>query len=385
MSKLFSPIKLAGLELSNRIVVAPMCQYSSDGGKMTNWHLVHLSSLSMSGAGLVVIEGTDVDPSGHFTRNCLGLYSDEQERELSRVVENCKAIGAAAIGLQLTHGGRKAGCNVPWVNAGRPLKEEDGRWTLLAPSALPFAEDWAPPVALDKAGLTRLREAFVSAAKRANRAGVDSLELHAAHGYFIHQFLTPLTNTREDEYGGDFEKRMRFPLELFEAVRNAWPTEKPLGIRISGSDWVDGGLTLEDAVLFSERLARIGCNFICVSSGGIVPGAAPPKVEPGYQVSLAAEIGARTGVPTRAVGLISDPQHAEAILADGKVSMIALGRAFLDDPRWGWHAAAVLGADIPYPRQYERSHHSLWPGSKHFVPGKAYQNTNRFLPRGMGS
>lgn len=385
MSKLFSPIKLAGLELSNRIVVAPMCQYSSDQGKMTDWHLVHLTSLSMSGAGLVVIEGTDVDPSGHFTKNCLGLYTDEQERALKRVVDNCKRVGNAAIGLQLTHGGRKAGCNVPWVNAGRPLREEEGRWNVLAPSAIPFADDWAHPIELDKEGLARLRDAFVSAAQRANRAGVDSLELHGAHGYFIHQFLTPLTNTRDDEYGGSFENRMRFPLELFGAIRDAWPAGKPLGIRISGIDWVEGGLTLEQAARFSQCLGALGCNFICVSSGGLVPGAAPPKVEAGYQVSYAEEIAVRSGVPTRAVGLISDPKHAEAIVAEGKVSMVALGRAFLDDPRWGWHAAAALGVDIPYPQQYERSHHSLWPGSKYFVPGAAFKNTNRFMPRGFGS
>lgn len=385
MSKLFSPIKLANLELSNRIVVAPMCQYSADQGKMTNWHFLHLTSLSMSGAGLVVIEGTDVDPDGHFTKNCLGLYSDDQERELARVVESCKTLGAAAVGLQLTHGGRKACCNVPWVNAGRPLGPNEGRWDVVAPSAIPFGPEWTKPIALDSAGLKRVREAFVSAARRANRAGVDSLELHGAHGYLIHQFLTSLTNNREDHYGGDFEKRMRFPLELFEAVRSAWPAEKPLGIRISGSDWVEGGLTLAEAVAFSRRLGAVGCNFICVSSGGLVPGSAPPVVEPGYQVPFAAEIGKRTGIPTRAVGLISNPSHAEAIVTGGQASLVALGRAFLDDPRWGWHAAAVLGADVAYPRQYERAHHSVWPGSRHFVAGKAFKNTNRFMPRGLGS
>jgi 2,4-dienoyl-CoA reductase-like NADH-dependent reductase (Old Yellow Enzyme family) len=386
-STLFSPIRLAGLDLSNRIVVAPMCQYSASQGSATDWHLVHLVSLSQSGAGLVVIEGTDTDPRGAFTKNCLALHTDEHEWALRRVVEACHTYGASAIGLQLTHGGRKIACNVPWVNAGKPLSEAEGRWEGVAPSAITYGSGWGIPTELDAQDLKDIRQKWAASAKRAARIGVDSLELHAAHGYFLHQFLTELTNTRDDEYGGTFDKRMRYPLEVFEDVRHAWPSGKPLGIRISGSDWVNGGLTTDQAVLFVERLKQLGCDFVCVSSGGLVPESAPPRevIGPGYQAPLAAEIHRRTRMTVRAVGLISSASQAEQLLASGEIAQVALGRAFLDDPRWGWHAAAELGEAIEYPNQYTRCHQSLWPGSKHFRGGEAYHNTNRFLPRGLGS
>jgi 2,4-dienoyl-CoA reductase-like NADH-dependent reductase (Old Yellow Enzyme family) len=381
---LFRPVRLAELTLGNRIVVSPMCQYTAVDGVANDWHLQHLASLSMSGAALVVIEANDVEPEGAFTKGCLALHTDASENALARIVDVCHQRGTAAIGLQLTHGGRKAACNVPWEGGGRPLSEAEGRWPTVAPSDIPYGPGWSVPDAYDLAGLARTRNAFAGAARRAARAGVDSLELHGAHGYLLHQFLTPLTNQRTDIYGGSPEKRMRFPLEVFRAVRDVWPAGKPLGVRISGNDWVEGGQTPDDAVAFASALKSLGCDFVCVSGGGLVPNASI-KVGPAYQVPFAAKVRAETGLPVRAVGLISRAKQAEEIVASGQADMVALARAFLDDPRWGWHAAAELGATIAYPRQYERCHHSLWPGSKHFVAGDAYYQTARFLPRGLGS
>lgn len=380
---LFEPIQLGGLTLANRIVVAPMCQYSAVDGVANEWHLAHLTSLSMSGAGLVVIEANDVEPAGAFTKACLGLYSDESEKALARIVSVCHERGQAAIGLQLTHGGRKAACNAPWEQGGRPLSESEA-WPTVAPSAISYGEGWSLPTVLDAAGLARIRDAFAASARRAARAGVASLELHAAHGYLLHQFLSPLSNQRTDAYGGSSEKRMRFPLEVTEAVREAWPAERPLGLRISGHDWVDGGQTIDGAVAFAKELKRRGCDFVCVSSGGLVPAAAI-KIGPGYQVPFAAKVREETGLPVRAVGLITDPHHANEIIASGQADMVALARGFLDDPRWGWHAAAELGVKIPYPKQYERCHFSLWPGSKYFSASDAYYDSARFMPRGLGS
>jgi 2,4-dienoyl-CoA reductase-like NADH-dependent reductase (Old Yellow Enzyme family) len=381
--KLFQPIRLRKLELANRIVVSPMCQYSAEHGLANDWHLAHLGSLSMSGAGLLVIEATDVEPHGALTAGCLSLHSDEGERALARVVDFCHRYGTAAIGLQLTHSGRKAACNVPWVDSGRPLPSA-AAWPVVGPSDISYGPGWPSPQALDSEGLSGIRQAFAGAALRAARIGVECLELHAAHGYLLHQFLTPLSNQRDDLYGGDAERRMRFPLEIFSAVRDAWPADRPLGIRISGNDWVEGGQTVDAAVDFARKLSAAGCDFICVSSGGLVPGAAI-KVGPGYQVPLATAVREATGLPVRAVGLISDPLQAEQIVASGEADMVALARAFLDDPRWAWHAAATLGASIAYPKEYERCHPAIWPGSKHFSPGDAYLKADRFMPRGLGS
>lgn len=380
---LFHPLQLRKLELANRIVVSPMCQYSATDGLANDWHLVHLGSLSMSGAALLVIEATDVDPQGALTPGCLSLHSDECARALARVVDFCHRHGTAAIGLQLTHSGRKAACNVPWVDSGRPLPAPQA-WPVVGPSCVPYGEGWPLPAALDVEALGRIRRAFADAARRAAGIGIDSLELHGAHGYLLHQFLTSLSNQRDDLYGGDAARRMRFPLEVVSAVREAWPAERPLGIRISGSDWIDGGQTLEDAVNFAQALEAIGCDFICLSSGGLAPGASI-KVGPGYQVPLASAVREAVGIPVRAVGLISDPHQAEQIIASGAADMVALARAFLDDPRWAWHAAATLGAAITYPKEYERCHPSIWPGSKHFSPGGAYFKADRFMPRGLGS
>jgi NADPH2 dehydrogenase len=361
-----------------------MCQYSAEEGIVNDWHLQHLTSLSMSGAGLVVIEATDVEPAGAFTKGCLALHTDEQETALGRVVDTCQRYGTAAIGLQLMHSGRKAACNVPWQSAGKPLSAEEGAWQPVGPSAIPYGPGWSTPTELDGEGLARIRKAFADSARRAARVGVQSLELHGAHGYLLHQFLTPLSNRRTDAYGGGPEQRMRFPLEVFEAVREAWPADRPLGIRISGNDWVEGGQTPDLAVEFAKRLEARGCDFVCVTGGGLVPNASI-KVGRNYQVPFAAQVKSETHMAVRTVGLISDAHQAEEIVSSGQADLVAMGRAFLDDPRWAWHAAAELGVQLQYPRQYERSHHSLWPGHKRFVASDAYFQTARFLPRGLGS
>ncbi len=353
MSTLFSPITLGKLALNNRIVIAPMCQYSADQGRATDWHLIHLGHLALSGAGLMFIEATAVAPEGRISPDDLGLWSDETEAALARVLQSVRQYSSIPIALQLAHAGRKASTAVPWAG-GQHLAPASGGWQTLAPSALPFAVDDTPPLALGEAELQRIRNDFVTAAQRAQRLGVDVIELHAAHGYLLHQFLSPLSNVRDDRYGGTLENRMRFPLEVFDAVRAAVPADLPVGIRISATDWVDGGWEIEQSVAFARELQRHGCAFIDVSSGGLSPLQQIP-VEPGYQVPFAERIRRETGLLTIAVGLITEPGQAEAIVSTGQADMVALARGMLYDPRWPWHAAAELGAQVDAPKQYWRS------------------------------
>ena len=361
MSMLFSPLKVGGLALANRIAVSPMCQYSAEEGSATGWHLQHLGSLSLSGAGLLTVEATAVEPEGRITQGCLGLYSEENERALETALKLCRRWGAARLGIQLAHAGRKASAKVPWKGGG-PLGAGEDAWQTVAPSAIPFGEGWPAPRALDGAGMARIAVAFAAAARRALRLGFDLVELHGAHGYLLHSFLSPIANRREDEYGGSLENRMRFPLEVAAAVRAVWPRDKALGMRITGQDWVAGGLTVEDAAVFAGELARLGFDYVCVSSGGVSP-AARISVGLGYQAPFAASVRQRVGIPVQAVGMIVAPRQAEAILAEGKADWVALARAFLDDPRWGWHAADALGGEIAPPPQYERARPKLWPGA----------------------
>ena len=356
-SLLFSPVDLRGLTLANRIVVSPMCQYSAHDGTVGDWHIMHLGQFAVSGVGLVMVEATGVEPQGRITPGCVGLYSDENEAALARAAAFCRAYGNAKIGIQLAHAGRKASADLPW-RGGKPLPPEDGAWRTVGPSAVPFAPGWPAPAELDRDGLARIEAAFVRAAERAQRIGFDLIEIHAAHGYLLHSFLSPLSNRRDDAYGGSRDNRMRFPLEVFEAVRAVWPTDKPLGIRVSASDWVDGGVTVEDTVAFAEALKDLGCDFLTASSGGNSP---DQRIEagPGYQVAFAAEVRRRTGLATMAVGQISAPQQAESILRSGQADLIAMARAMLFDPRWAWHAAVALGAQAAYPPQYQRAHPSL--------------------------
>jgi len=354
MSQLFEPMALGQLRLANRIIIAPMCQYSAADGTPGDWHTIHLGHLALSGAGLLVIEAAAVSPEGRISPQDLGLYSDANEAGLARVLAAVRAHAPIPIAIQIAHAGRKASVRVPWEGGAQILPDQPGGWKTESASALPFHADGDPPQSLDAAGLARVRAAFVQAAQRAARLGLDGIEIHAAHGYLLHQFLSPLSNQRSDAYGGSLENRMRFPLEVFDAVRAAFPAQRPVWVRISASDWVDDGWDIEQSVAFSRALAARGCAAIHVSSGGLSPAQAIPLV-PGYQVPFARRIKADVGLPTIAVGLITEARQAEAILAAGDADAIALARAMLYDPRWPWHAAAELGAHVQAPRQYLRS------------------------------
>lgn len=352
-SQLFQPFDLGGLKLANRIVIAPMCQYSAEDGSATDWHLIHLGNLALSGAGLLILEATAVEPEGRISPDDLGLWSDANEAALGRVLDAIRRHSDMPIGIQLGHAGRKASVYSPWTGGGqRPL--DDRGWQTLAPSALPMQPRDRPPLPLDTAGLARIRDAFAATARRAARLGLQAIELHCAHGYLLHQFLSPLSNQRDDAYGGAPENRMRFPLEVFEAVRAAVPAAIPVGVRVSGTDWVEGGWDIEQTIAFSQALKARGVSFVHVSSGGISP-AQKIAPAPGYQVPLARAVKAATGVPTIAVGLIAEYEHAEAIVAGGDADMVALARGILYEPRWPWHAAAHLGASVRAPKQYVRS------------------------------
>jgi 2,4-dienoyl-CoA reductase-like NADH-dependent reductase (Old Yellow Enzyme family) len=360
-SALFSSFTLAGLALDNRIVVSPMCQYSADDGSATDWHVTHLGMLANAGAGLLVVEATHVEKIGRITHGCLGLYSDANEAALKRVIDHCRKIGTAKFAVQLAHAGRKASSQRPW-EGGQSLKAGADPWDTIAPSALPFGPDWAVPRAMTEDDMTRVREAFVDAAQRAVRIGFDAIELHLAHGYLLHSFVSPISNKRTDSYGGSLENRLRFPLTVAQAVRAVVPKGTAFGARITGSDWLDGGLTPDDAVALCKALKGAGLEYACVSSGGISTDARNPTT-PGYNVPMAERIRREAGIATRAVGLIAAPKQAETIVAEGKADMVALARAFLDEPHWAWHAARALGADVKRPLQYQRAAPTLWPGA----------------------
>ncbi|QXX73374.1 NADH:flavin oxidoreductase/NADH oxidase [Methylovirgula sp. HY1] len=353
MSALFSPLTLRGLTLPNRIAISPMCQYSAEEGEATAWHMIHLGSLALSGAGLLCIEATAVEADGRITPGCLGLYNDATEAALRPVLAAIRKYSKISVTMQLAHAGRKASSHRPW-EGGQQIPLSQGGWLAHAPSALPHKDGETPPQALDTAGLARIRSAFVEAAQRAARLGLDGIELHCAHGYLMHEFLSPISNRRTDAYGGTLENRMRFPLEIFDAVRAAFPAERPVGVRISGTDWVDGGWDLQQTIAFAKELKPRGADWIDVSSGGISPLQKIP-VGPGYQVPLAQGVKEATGLTTIAVGLITDPQQAEDIVTSGKADLVALARGMLYDPHWPWHAAAQLGATVEAPPQYWRS------------------------------
>jgi NADPH2 dehydrogenase len=357
--QLFAPLTLRGLTLPNRVAVAPMCQYSAVDGLVQDWHLQHYGAMAASGPGLIVIEATGVTPEGRISPRCLGLWNDATEAAFTRLIASLKSFGNSRIGVQLGHSGRKGSGLPPFLGNGPAV---DGGWPTLSASGIPFDANWPAPRAADADDLEQVKTAFVEAAKRALRAGFDTIELHSAHGYLLHQFLSPLSNHRTDIYGGSLDNRMRFPLEVIEAVRAVWPADKPLGIRISATDWVEGGFTVEEAVIYAKAFRAAGIDYACVSSGGLVPYARIP-IGPGYQIHLAERIRREAGIPTRAVGLIATPQQAEAALAEGKADLIAIGRGFMDNPRWVWHAAAALGAEIAYPPQYMAALGKYWPGA----------------------
>jgi 2,4-dienoyl-CoA reductase-like NADH-dependent reductase (Old Yellow Enzyme family) len=353
MSALFTPIKLRDLTLANRIMVAPMCQYSSVDGEANDWHFTHINSLALSGAAIFCIEATAVEAIGRITPGCLGLWNDATEAALQPILASVRKRSKAKVMIQLAHAGRKASSHTPW-DGGQLIPVTEGGWRAEGPSAIPHKEGETPPLALDAAGLARVRDAFVAAARRAERLGIDAIEVHSAHGYLLHQFLSPIANQRTDQYGGSLQNRMRFPLEVFDAVRAAFPQSKPVGIRVSCTDWVEGGWDLEQTIQFAHELKGRGVDWIDASSGGVSPLQKIP-LGPGYQVPFAQAIREATDLATIAVGLITEPKQAEEIVASGKADMVALARAMLYDPRWGWHAAAELGGEVFAPPPYWRS------------------------------
>ena len=353
-ARLFTPLRVGELELRNRIVIAPMCQYSAENGSATDWHLIHLGHLALSGAALLTIEATAVVPDGRISPRDLGLWSDENEAALARTLESVRRWSDMPIAIQLAHAGRKASTKVPWEGGAQIRPNEPDGWQTVAPSAVPFAAGEHPPAALDREGLRRVRDGFAHAAARAGRLGLDGVQLHGAHGYLLHQFLSPLSNRRDDEYGGSLENRMRFPLEVFDAVRAALPAERPVSVRVSGTDWAPGGWDIEQTIAFAKALERRGCSAIHVSSGGLTPAQKIP-VGPNYQVPLARAVKTAVGLPVVAVGLITGFEQAEAIVGTGDADLVALARAILYNPRWPWHAAAHFGASVTVPNQYLRA------------------------------
>ena len=357
-SQLFTPFPMRGLTLPNRIVVSPMCQYMSADGSANDWHLMHLGQFAMGAAGLIITEATHVSPVGRISPRCLGLYSDENEKTIKHVVDFCRRNGVAKLGIQLAHAGRKGSAHTPF-EGGKALGANEGAWTTVAPSALPFGPGWHIPQALSPSAMADVRQQFVESTKRALRIGFDLIELHAAHGYLLHEFLSPISNQRTDDYGGSLENRMRFPLEVFEAVRAVWPQDRVLGVRVSATDWIDGGWTPEETVMFGKGLKSRGCDFIDVSSGALDPRQQIP-FGPGFNVPFAAKIKKEAGIATMSVGMITKPAQAEEIISSGKADLIMIARAAMDDPRWAWHAARELGGETPHAPNYVRCSPAVW-------------------------
>lgn len=351
-SHLFSPFDLGGVTFPNRIVVAPMCQYSATDGIVGDWHHAHLGQFAMSGAGLIFVEATGVEPEGRITQGCTGLYNDTTEAAFAKIVSFMKSVGDSRVGIQLSHAGRKGSTVAPWEGGGM-IEGADG-WTPVAPSAVPYLPGWPPPKAMDPADLARIKHAFVDSAKRAARAGFDVVQLHAAHGYLLHQFLSPITNKRTDEYGGSLQNRMRYPLEVFAAVRDVFPADLPVVVRLSAIDWIDGGWDIDGSIAFSKALKELGCAAMDVSSGGLDQQQSI-TTGPGYQVRFAETLRREVDMPAMAVGQITDPVQAETIVATGQADFVALARGILWDPHWPWKAAVALGAEITLPAPYARS------------------------------
>jgi 2,4-dienoyl-CoA reductase-like NADH-dependent reductase (Old Yellow Enzyme family) len=349
---LFTPLKLRGLEIRNRIFVSPMCQYSSTDGLANEWHQVHLGSRAVGGAGLVMTEAAGVSPEGRISPQDLGIWNDAQATALRPITAFLRAHGATSA-IQLAHAGRKASTAPPW-EGGAPVAADHGGWTPLGPSPLPFSENHPEPQMLDQSGIERVVEQFAAAAKRALDAGFEVAEIHMAHGYLLHSFLSPLSNTRDDAWGGSFEKRMRLPLDVAQAVREVWPRDLPVFVRISATDWVDGGWDLAQSVIFAERLKERGVDLMDCSSGGLIPNARIP-VAPGFQTPFAQAVRERAAIAAGAVGMITSPEQAEHLLVTGQADAVFLARELLRDPYWPLHAAHALGAETLWPKQYERA------------------------------
>lgn len=351
-TQLFTPFRQRDVEMRNRIMVSPMCQYSCTDGFATDWHLVHLGSRAVGGAGAVMAEAAAVVPEGRISPADLGIWQDGHIEPLARVFRFLREQGAVPA-IQLAHAGRKASTGPPWTGGG-PLGPEQGGWTdIVGPSPLAFADGYSTPKALDPAGIDQVVRAFASAAERMLQAGAEIIEIHAAHGYLLHQFLSPLSNMRDDRYGGSFENRIRLVKEVVTAVRAVWPERLPLYLRISATDWVEGGWDLEQSIALAVEVKKLGVDLIDCSSGGAVPDAVIP-VGPGFQVPFAENIRAEAEIATGAVGMITDPDQAEAIIREGRADLVLMAREFLRRPQWPLHAAMALGAIPPLPKQYVR-------------------------------
>ena len=354
MSRLFEPLALGALTLENRIVIAPMCQYSADDGDMSDWHVMHLGALALSGAGLLVVEATAVSPEARITAQDVGLWSDANEAATARVLKTLRTYSAMPIAVQLAHAGRKASSHIPWETGQQVAPGQPNGWQTVAPSPVPYAPHELAPSDLDEAGIDKIVADFTTAAVRSARLGYEGIEIHAAHGYLLHQFLSPLSNHRTDSYGGSLENRMRLPLRIFDAVREAYPAERPVWIRVSASDWVEGGWDVESTIQLSRELEKRGAAAIHVSSGGNSP-AQKIALGPSYQVHFAQAVKDAVSIPVIAVGLITEPEQAEDILQKGQADAIGVARTILFEPHWPWRAAAALGGQVRAPAQYFRS------------------------------
>ncbi|MEL0552388.1 MULTISPECIES: NADH:flavin oxidoreductase/NADH oxidase [Enterobacteriaceae] len=363
MSTLFSPLPVGPLTLTNRIVVPPMSQYSaSDDGIATPWHAQHIGGLAISGAGMVICEANGVTADGRITPCCLGLWNHDQQQALGQLLADIRTYSNTPIGVQLNHAGRKAGTNPPWRNQGASLADDEGGWPTVAPSAIAYKPGWRVPAALDEAGMTRIIAGFVEAAQRALEAGVDFVELHAANGYLLNQFLSPLSNQRDDQYGGSAENRMRFPLRVARALRDAWPKNRLLGVRFNGGEFAEGGLLLDEAVQFARELHQLGYDYLHVSGGYNIYNQQPPADQPGYMVPFAQAVkAALPDAVVITVGLIYEAAQAEAIIDEQRADLVAIGRGLLDDPNWPIHAAIALGVPAPWPKPYDRFGPLGWP------------------------
>ncbi len=348
--QLFTPFALRDLTIPNRVLLSPMGQHSADEGVPSDWHLMHLGQYAVSGVGCVITEAAAVSPSARISQGCLGIWGPEHAKGFARIRDFFDRYGSAKFGIQLNHCGRKGSVMKRWERS-KPVSVEDGGWVVEGASTIGYPGRVAPvPFTPDR--LKDLAADFANAARQAHDGGLDLIEIHAAHGYLLHSFLSPLSNNRGDRYGGSLENRMRFPLEVFEATRAAWPVGKPIGVRVSTTDWAAGGWTEEETLVLCAELKKRGCDYICASSGGTTPDQQIP-VEPHYQIPFAERIRREVGIATAAVGLITEPQDAENIIAERKADFVALGRALLWDPRWVWHAAKALGAKTTFPHQYD--------------------------------
>ena len=361
---LFTPLDIGPVQAPNRIAIAPMCQYSANDGCASDWHLQLVMNYGMSGAGTVILEATGVTREGRISHGCLGLYSDANELALKRVLDAARAVAlpGTKFGIQIGHAGRKASTHVNWKGSG-PLGPKDSPWRTISASALPYADNWHVPAAMDEDEIAETIAAFAEAAKRAARIGFDIVEIHAAHGYLVHEFHSPVSNKRTDKWGGSPENRLRFPLAVADAVRAVLPDHMALGARITGTDYLDNALTVEDAVVFAKELKARRFDYVCVSSGNIILGGRPASGV-AFNVPNAAKVRAESGIVVRTAGLIAEAHQAEEIVASRGVDQIAIARAQLDDPRWGWHAAEKLGVKLDLPPQFRRVTTGQWPGLK---------------------